>query len=62
MNSSKTAPQVESASHRISGERISSSAMAESVSSSTGRCLGQYSAGGRVEAKRYQLPHKGDRG
>jgi len=62
MNSSKTAPQVESARHRISGERISSSTMAESVSSSTGEVLGQYSAGGRVEANIYQLPHKGDRG
>ena len=62
MNSSKTAPQVESARHRINGERISSSTMAESVSSSTGEALGQYSAGGRVEANPYQLPHKGDRG
>jgi hypothetical protein len=53
MNSSKTAPQVESARHRINGERISSP---------TGEVLGQYSAGGRVEANPYQLHHKGDRG
>jgi len=46
MNSSKTAPQT----------------IAESVRSSTGEVLGQYSAGGRVEANIYQLPHKGDRG
>ena len=50
MNSSKTAPKVEPARHWINGEWISSSNVAESVSPSTGEVLGQYSAGGRVEA------------
>jgi betaine-aldehyde dehydrogenase len=50
MNSNKTAPKVEPARHWINGEWISSSTVAESVSPSTGEVLGQYSAGGRVEA------------
>jgi|SRR5580704_6189824 betaine-aldehyde dehydrogenase len=50
MNSSKTAPKVEPARHWINGEWISSSTVAESISPSTGEVLGQYSAGGRVEA------------
>jgi len=50
MNSNKTAPKVEPARHWINGEWISSSNVAESVSPSTGEVLGQYSAGGRVEA------------
>src|SRR4029077_7504341 len=50
MNSNKTAPKVEPARHWINGEWISSSNVAESVSPSTGEGLGQYSAGGRVEA------------
>ena len=50
MNSSKTGPKVEPARHWINGEWISSSTVAESVSPSTGEVLGQYSAGGRVEA------------
>jgi betaine-aldehyde dehydrogenase len=50
MNSNKTAPKVEPARHWINGEWLSSSTVAESVSPSTGEVLGQYSAGGRVEA------------
>jgi betaine-aldehyde dehydrogenase len=50
MNDNKTAPKVEPARHWINGEWISSSNVAESVSPSTGEVLGQYSAGGRVEA------------
>jgi betaine-aldehyde dehydrogenase len=50
MNSNKTAPKVEPARHWINGEWINSSNMAESVNPSTGELLGQYSAGGRVEA------------
>ena len=50
MNSSKPAPGVEPARHWIDGEWISSSAVAKSISPSTGEMLGQYSAGGRVEA------------
>jgi len=50
MNSNKTAPKVEPARHWINDEWISSSNLAESVSPSTGELLGQYSAGGRVEA------------
>ena len=36
--------------HWINGEWVSSSTLANSVSPSTGEVLGQYSAGGRVEA------------
>jgi len=50
MSSSKTSPKVEPARHWINGEWISSSTVAESISPSTGEVLGQYSAGGRVEA------------
>src|SRR5579872_6728727 len=50
MNSNKTVLKVEPARHWINGEWISSSTVAESVSPSTGEVLGQYSAGGRVEA------------
>jgi betaine-aldehyde dehydrogenase len=50
MNASKTSPKVEPARHWINGEWISSSTVGESVSPSTGEVLGQYSAGGRVEA------------
>src|SRR6266404_4913496 len=50
MNSNKTAPKIEPVRHWINGEWISSSTVAESVSPSTGEVLGQYSAGGRVEA------------
>ena len=48
MNS--TVAKAEPARHWINGEWISSSNVAESVSPSTGEVLGQYSAGGRVEA------------
>jgi len=50
MNSNKTVAKAEPARHWINGEWISSSNLAESVSPSTGEVLGQYSAGGRVEA------------
>src|SRR5579863_5516679 len=50
MNSTKTAPKVEPARHWINGEWIGSSTIANSVSPSTGEVLGQYSAGGRIEA------------
>jgi hypothetical protein len=50
MNSDKTAPKADPARHWINGEWISSSTVAKSVSPSTGEVLGQYSAGGRVEA------------
>src|SRR5579863_8645284 len=50
MNSTKTAPKVEPARHWINGEWIGSSTIADSVSPSTGEVLGQYSAGGRIEA------------
>jgi len=50
MHSNKAAPSVEPARHWINGEWIGSSTVANSVSPSTGEVLGQYSAGGRVEA------------
>src|SRR5579863_3367167 len=50
MDSSKTAPNVEPARHWINGEWVGSSTVAKSISPSTGEVLGQYSAGGRVEA------------
>jgi betaine-aldehyde dehydrogenase len=50
MSGNKTAPQVEPARHWINGEWIGSAAVAHSISPSTGEPLGQYSAGGRVEA------------
>jgi len=50
MNSSKTASKLEPARRWIDGEWVGSSNVAESVSPSTGEVLGQYAAGGRVEA------------
>jgi len=50
MNSNETASNVQPARNWINGEWISSSTVAESVSPFTGEVLGQYSAGGRVEA------------
>jgi acyl-CoA reductase-like NAD-dependent aldehyde dehydrogenase len=50
MNRSKTAPKLEPARHWINGEWIGSSTVAKSISPSTGEVLGQYAAGGRVEA------------
>jgi betaine-aldehyde dehydrogenase len=50
MNASKISPKVEPARHWINGEWVTSSTVAESASPSTGEVLGQYSAGGRVEA------------
>jgi betaine-aldehyde dehydrogenase len=50
MSGNKTAPQVEPARHWINGEWIGSFTVARSVSPSTGEVLGQYSAGGRIEA------------
>jgi betaine-aldehyde dehydrogenase len=50
MSGNTTAPQVEPARHWINGEWIGSSTAAHSISPSTGELLGQYSAGGRVEA------------
>src|SRR5216683_7219993 len=50
MSGDKTAPQVEPARHWINGEWIGSFTVARSVSPSTGEVLGQYSAGGRIEA------------
>ena len=46
----QTAPEIEPARHWINGEWVGSSALANSVSPSTGEVLGQYSAGGRIEA------------
>ena len=50
MNGNRTVQKVEPARHWINGEWVGSSAVAKSVSPSTGEMLGQYSAGGRVEA------------
>ena len=50
MNSTKTAPNVEPARHWINGEWIGSSTVANSVSFSTGKVLGQYSAGVTVNS------------
>jgi hypothetical protein len=50
MNSSKTALKVEPARHWINGEWIGSSTVANSVSPSTGKVLGQYSAGVTVNS------------
>jgi betaine-aldehyde dehydrogenase len=41
---------TEPASHWINGEWVGSSTLAKAISPSTGEVLGQYSAGGRVEA------------
>jgi len=48
--SNAAAPRTEPARHWINGEWVGSSTVAKSVSPSTGEVLGQYSAGGRVEA------------
>src|ERR1700751_3658285 len=50
MNGNKTAPKAEPARHWINGEWVNSAAVATSINPSTGEVLGQYSAGGRVEA------------
>jgi len=50
MNDDKVAPGIEPARHWINGEWIGSFTVARSVSPSTGEVLGQYSAGGRIEA------------
>ena len=50
MNSSKTVPEAEPARHWINAEWVGSSTVARSISPSTGEVLGQYSAGGRIEA------------
>ena len=50
MNGSKTAPKAEPARHWINGEWVTSATVATSVNPSTGEVLGQYSAGGRIEA------------
>jgi betaine-aldehyde dehydrogenase len=48
--SNAVVPRTEPARHWINGEWVGSSTVAKSVSPSTGQMLGQYSAGGRVEA------------
>ena len=48
--SNAVVPRTEPARHWINGEWVGSSTVAKSVSPSTGEVLGQYSAGGRVEA------------
>ena len=50
MNDDKVAQGIEPARHWINGEWIGSFTVARSVSPSTGEVLGQYSAGGRIEA------------
>src|SRR5579863_9738367 len=50
MSDHRVAPGIELARHWINGEWIGSFTVARSVSPSTGEVLGQYSAGGRVEA------------
>jgi betaine-aldehyde dehydrogenase len=50
MTDDKVAPGIEPARHWINGEWIGSFTVARSVSPSTGEVLGQYSAGGRIEA------------
>ena len=50
MNSSKTVPEAEPARHWINAKWVGSSTVARSTSPSTGEVLGQYSAGGRIEA------------
>jgi betaine-aldehyde dehydrogenase len=50
MDKNEITPGIEPARHWINGEWVGSSAVARSVSPSTGEVLGQYSAGGRVEA------------
>src|SRR5580700_4718746 len=50
MAENKTAAGVEPARHWIDGEWVHSATVAKSVSPSTGEVLGEYFAGGRVEA------------
>jgi betaine-aldehyde dehydrogenase len=50
MNTDKTSSMSEPARHWIDGEWVSSAAVAASVNPSTGEMLGQYFAGGRIEA------------
>jgi acyl-CoA reductase-like NAD-dependent aldehyde dehydrogenase len=50
MAENKTAAGVEPARHWIDGEWVHSATVAKSVSPSTGEVLGEYCAGGRVEA------------
>ena len=50
MDRNKAAPGIEPARHWINGEWVRSAAVANSVNPSTGEALGQYSAGGRIEA------------
>ena len=50
MDKREVTPGTEPARHWINGEWVGSSTLAKSISPSTGEVLGQYSAGGRVEA------------
>jgi betaine-aldehyde dehydrogenase len=50
MNTDKTSSMSEPARHWIDGEWVDSAAVAASVNPSTGEMLGQYFAGGRIEA------------
>jgi acyl-CoA reductase-like NAD-dependent aldehyde dehydrogenase len=50
MNNAETVTKSEPARHWINGEWIGSSTVANSINPSTGEVLGEYSAGGRVEA------------
>src|SRR5579863_10381468 len=50
MNRGDSTPGTELACHWIDGEWVGSDTVAKSISPSTGEVLGQYSAGGRVEA------------
>jgi betaine-aldehyde dehydrogenase len=50
MDRNKTTPGIEPARHWINGEWVSSATVETSVNPSTGEVLGQYSAGGRIEA------------
>jgi betaine-aldehyde dehydrogenase len=50
MDRGDSTPGIELARHWIDGEWVGSDTVAKSISPSTGEVLGQYSAGGRVEA------------
>ena len=50
MDRGDSTPGIEFARHWIDGEWVGSDTVAKSISPSTGEVLGQYSAGGRVEA------------
>jgi betaine-aldehyde dehydrogenase len=50
MDKNQTAPEIEPARHWINGEWVPSATVAKAVNPSTGEVLGQYSAGGRIEA------------